>query len=111
MGFIVHAHRELEKPDVYTFHSIRKGVKSMTNQERENRDFGRALRELRHEAGATQDLVAHCAGYEQPHVSRVEYGLTPASVPMLAGYAKATQNPKGVLALVETAIQRNGRVS
>lgn len=83
----------------------------MTNQEENNREFGRALRELRHEAGITQTHVAHCAGYEQPHVSRVEYGLTPASVPMLAGYAKATRNAQGVLDLVEAAIQRNGRVS
>lgn len=73
--------------------------------------MGRALRELRHEAGVTQELVAHCAGYEQPLVSKVEYGLTPASVPMLAGYARATKNPQGVMQLVEAAIQRNGRVS
>ncbi|MHB1628182.1 MAG: helix-turn-helix domain-containing protein [Bacilli bacterium] len=83
----------------------------MTNQEKDNRAFGRALRELRHEAGVTQDAVARCAGYEQPHVSRIEYGLTPASVPMLAGYARATKNPQAVMRLVAAAIQRNGRVS
>ena len=81
----------------------------MANQE--NRAFGRALRELRHEAGITQDVVAHCAGYEQPHVSRVEYGMTPASVPMLVGYARATKNPQAILRLVTAAIHKNGRVS
>lgn len=77
----------------------------------DNHNFGRALRELRHQAGVTQELVARIAGYEQPHVSRVEYGLTPATLSMLAGYARATRNPAGVMDLVAEAINKQDRVS
>ena len=78
----------------------------MTEQEKANRELGRALRDLRFEAGITQEVVAYHAGYEQPHVSRVEYGLSPANVQMLAGYAKATRNAEKVLALVQSTLQK-----
>ena len=71
-----------------------------------DKEIGRALRDLRFEAGISQEVVAYHAGYEQPHVSRIEYGMSSVSVKMLAGYAKATRNTEGVLALVRQAIQK-----
>ena len=69
-----------------------------------NEEVGRALREIRHQAGVQQDLVAKHSGYEQPHISRMEYGLTPVTMSALCGYAKATHNIDGVLRVVASVL-------
>ena len=69
-----------------------------------NREFGKALRELRHETMITQDLVARYAGYEQPQISRMEYGISPVNMQALAGYAKALGDAP-VLELVASALK------
>ncbi|WP_109431666.1 helix-turn-helix domain-containing protein [Sulfoacidibacillus thermotolerans] len=69
-----------------------------------HKEVGRLLREIRHSAGVSQEDVAFFAGVQQPHISRIEYGINAATLPILVGYAKATRNHKKILELIEREI-------
>ncbi len=69
-----------------------------------HKEVGRLLREIRHDAGVSQEDVAFFAGVQQPHISRIEYGINTATLPILVGYAKATRNHKRILDLIEKEI-------
>ena len=75
-----------------------------------DRELGQALRDLRIQAGVTQVLMARWCHYEQPHVSRIECGLAPVTLPALRGYARAAGR-QAVVTLLARALDTTSRAS
>ncbi|MCL6445194.1 MAG: helix-turn-helix transcriptional regulator [Alicyclobacillus sp.] len=69
-----------------------------------DREVGQLLRALRMLSGVTQEYVAHCAKTTQAQIARVESGTRGATLKVLAGYARAVEDPLAVVRLCEEAI-------
>jgi len=67
------------------------------------------LRLKRKSMRTAQSFVADCAGVSQPTIAKIELGLQPPSLMILAGYVEAIGEPdfeEEVVKIAESAIRR-----
>ena len=68
--------------------------------------FGRVLRQLRKEAGLTQEQLALAAGIERNYVSLIERGINQPALKVIFKLADALDTtPSTVLSLVEAELR------
>lgn len=72
--------------------------------------FGRVLRELRKDAGLTQEQLGLEAGMQRNFISLMELGQKQPTITSIIRLSQALQRPAGdIVALVEEELRSHGR--
>lgn len=72
--------------------------------------FGRVLRELRKDAGLTQEQLGLEAGMQRNFISLMELGQKQPTITSIIRLSQALQRPAGdIVAMVEEELRRHGR--
>lgn len=72
--------------------------------------FGRVLRDLRKEAGLTQEQLGLEAGMQRNFISLMELGQKQPTITSIMRLAQALHQPAGdIVAMVEEELRRNSR--
>lgn len=83
----------------------------MSTPERPHADFGRAIREIREEAGLTQQQVADSGGLSFTEISHLESGRRNPNLKTLKAVAKGLRVPRWYLMAIEERIELKRRAT
>jgi len=83
----------------------------MSTPERRHPDFGRAIREIREEAGLTQQQVADGGGLSFTEISHLESGRRNPSLSTVKAVARGLKVPRWYLIAAEERIELKRRAT
>jgi transcriptional regulator with XRE-family HTH domain len=83
----------------------------MSTTEKPHPDFGRAIREIRKEAGLTQEQVAEVGGLHHTGISHLESGRRNPNLDTLKAVAKGLGVPRWYLMAAEERIELKRRAN